>query len=379
MSKKIKRIYLLSFLFTLHISISAYINSTFLTEIINEKLVGIIYVISLILLSKSSKLLENLGNKKTTIIFLMMNILSLYSLSFSYNPYIIGLAFIIFTVTNSLIFFCIDIFIEHFSNSKNTGRTRGLYLTIINIAWMFSPIFTALILNNKSEFRNIYFISLIMVCIVTIGIILFTKKFKDSIYKKTPFLKTLLSLKNNKNILPIVAINFLLQFFYALMVIYTPIYLFEHLGFNWIQIGIIFTIMLSPFVLLGFPIGIMIDKYKINKNKLLNIGFIFIIISTSIVSFLTSSNIFIWAIVLFLTRIGASIIETTGEIHFFSKIEEKDTSLISIYRDMGSVSYLIAPVLTTLLFIFIPFKFIFLILSLIMISGFYFIKKIKTN
>jgi MFS family permease len=163
------------------------------------------------------------------------------------------------------------------------------------------------------------------------------------------------------------------------MVIYTPIYLFEHLGFNWIQIGIIFTIMLSPFVLLGFPIGIMIDKYKINKNKLLNIGFIFIIISTSIVSFLTSSNIFIWAIVLFLTRIGASIIETTGEIHFFSKIEEKDTSLISIYRDMGSVSYLIAPVLTTLLFIFIPFKFIFLILSLIMISGFYFIKKIKTN
>lgn len=59
--------YILSFLFTLHISISAYVNSTFLTEFISEKYVGLVYtagsLITLILLAKSSGILKRLGNR----------------------------------------------------------------------------------------------------------------------------------------------------------------------------------------------------------------------------------------------------------------------------------------------------------------------------
>jgi MFS family permease len=380
---KIKRIYLLSFLFTLHISISAYVNSTFLTDIINEKFVGILYttasLVTLILLSKSSKFLGNFGNRKTTLFFLVLNMISLVGLSFSHNPYLIGLSFLMFTVTNTLIFFCIDIFIEHFSDKEKTGRIRGLYLTIINLAWIISPMLTALIVKDNSQIRIVYFISLVMVSLATLGIILFTKKFKDGMYKKTPFLKTLINLKNNKSMNSIVAINFLLQFFYALMVIYTPIYLSKHIGLTWMEIGIIFTVMLSPFVILGLPIGILIDKYKLNKKHLLNIGFIFAILSTAFIPFIDSKNILIWALVLFGTRVGASLIETTSEIYFFSKIDDKDAEVLGLYRNMNSLAYIIAPILTTILFLFMPFEFIFIVISTIMILGFYFIKRLKEN
>src|SRR3989339_1188469 len=105
MSPKIKRMYALSFIFTLHISISAYISSIFLTGIMKESFIGILYtiasLITLILLTKSSSILKNFGNKKSTIVFLLINIIALLGLITSSNPYIIGTSFILFTITNT--------------------------------------------------------------------------------------------------------------------------------------------------------------------------------------------------------------------------------------------------------------------------------------
>ena len=60
--------YVLAFLFTLHISISAYVNSTFLTKIVSEKYVGLLYtvaaIITLVLLSQSARILKYFGNRK---------------------------------------------------------------------------------------------------------------------------------------------------------------------------------------------------------------------------------------------------------------------------------------------------------------------------
>src|SRR5574343_531078 len=101
-------------------------------------------------------------------------------------------------------------------------------------------------------------------------------------------------------------INFILQFFYAWMVVYTPIYLYEHMRFTWDSIGVIFTIMLAPFVIFGLPVGILIDKYHVKKRTLLYIGFVIISLATFMISFIESKDIALWALVLFLTRTGAS-------------------------------------------------------------------------
>lgn len=378
---KIKNIYILSFIFSLHIAIPAYINSTFLTNFIEEKFVGILYtiasVLTLILLSKSSTFLQNFGNKKSILIFLTINIISLIGLIFSRNSALIAMSFILFLATNTLTFFCMDIFIEHFSSTEKTGKTRGLYLTILNTAYMLSPLIAAFIITKEGGYKSIYILALIMVIIMTLGLLFSVKKFNDRKYKRIPFFETFKELLKNKSLKKIVYINFLLQFFYAWMVVYTPIYLFEHMNFGWEQIGIIFTIMLAPFVILGFPIGILIDKYNINKKKILNIGFLFLVIFTSIIFFINTNNIILWAIILFMTRIGASLIETTSEISFFSQTGDEDASLIGLYRDMSPIAYIIAPALATVVFLIFPFKYLFIILGLIMSFGFIIINKIK--
>jgi MFS family permease len=380
-SKKINYLYSLSFLFTLHIAILAYINSTFLTQIIKENYVGLLYTISsiliIILLTKSSRILNNFGNKKLTLFFLLVNILALIGLIFSSNPLIIMGSFVLFMATNTLVYFCIDVFIEHFSNPQKTGVIRGLYLTIINTAYVASPLIAAFLIA-KNDYKAVYLVSLFLVIIMTLGLIFSVKTFKDKKYIREPINQTYKHLKKDKNLFSIVSINFLLQFFYAWMVVYTPIYLHNHLNFGWDKIGLIFMIMLIPFVFLGLPIGILVDKYKVSKKKLLFLGFIIISLSTISIAFLFSTKIILWAVVLFITRIGASIIEATSEISFFDKITDKETNLLSVFRDMFPVAYIVAPLTATLIFLFIPFESsFFLILGLIMMIGFYFVSKIK--
>jgi len=375
--------YILSFIFSLHIAISAYVNSKFLTGIINENYVGILYTIAflltLFLLIKSSGILKNFGNRRLILTFLVANMISLVGLITSHNPYVIGTSFILFSMTNTLVFFCIDIFVEHFGTMKTIGKTRGTYLTILNIAWVLSPIFSSFLITKGGGYRTIYIIAFLMVALMTFGLVFATKSFKDKTYTRTPFLETFKYLKINSHMFAIMIINFLLQFFYVWMIIYTPIYFFNHLGFSWSQIGIMFTIMLVPFVILEFPIGIFIDKYNLNKKSLLYIGFAIIIASTALISFVATLSIIIWSIILFMTRVGASIIESTTEIYFFTNVKEEDAYLLGAYRDMMPISYIVAPIIATLVFLILPYKYLFVVLSVILTIGFIFIPKLKNK
>ncbi len=373
--------YAFSFLFTLHISLSAYVNSTFLAQFIGEKYVGLLYtvasIITIIMLSQSSMILKYFGNRKLVIWLLLINLASLTLVILSSNASFIIFAFIALFTTNTLIALCLDIFIEHFGNPETIGKTRGLYLTITNLAWMLSPLITVYLINREGGYIAIYLVAFIAVIITTLGLFLSVPTFRDKKYLRTPFLKTYTYLKTNRHMLSITVINFILQFFFAWMVVYTPIYLYQHIGLGWGQIGIIFTIMLAPFVIFGLPIGILIDKYHVSKRSLLYIGFAILFFSTLSIPFIETKSVALWAIVLFLTRTGASVIETTSEIYFFTHVREEDAFLLGVFRDMVPVAYVIAPLISTLIFIFFPFKSLFFALAVITLAGFYYIPHLK--
>jgi len=336
-------------------------------------------VFTLILLTKSANLLGKFGNKKFVISLLVVNMVGLVGLITSKNPYIISGSFIALITTNTLVLLCLDIFIEHFGNKETIGKTRGLYLTIINLAWMLSPLITVMLLTREGGYKAIYILALVTAFITTLGLVASVRQFTDQIYKKTPFLETYTYLKKNRHMFAITIINFILQFFFAWMVVYTPIYLIKHIGFSWDQIGVIFTIMLAPFVIFGFPIGILIDKYHVKKRTLLYIGFTITIISTGTLAYLSTHSLAVWAFVLFMTRVGASIIETTSEIYFFTHVTEEETYLLGIFRDMIPVAYIVAPLLATMVFFYLPFHYLYIVLSIILCAGFYYISHLKHN
>lgn len=374
-----KIVYLAGFLFSLPLALTSYINSSFLENYISSKYVGVLYTISAILtiisLLAMPKLLTKMGNRKTATLLSLVFALSLFVLGLDGSGIWVIPAFIVSFVCTMLIVATLDIFVEDFSGSKSIGKLRGIYLTFVSLAWVLAQLVSGSILSGSS-YREIYFLSGVFPLLVGLVVYFFLRNFKDPIYKKMVLLKTCRTFLKNKNLGKAYFINLILKFFYAWMVIYTPIYLHEVLGFGWDKIGIIFSIMLLPFVLVTFPLGKLSDK--IGEKKMLAIGFAIAASTVFIIPFVKGHDIIIWALVLFATRVGAATIEIMSESHFFKMVKEEDVDEISFFRNTGPVSFIIAPLLAIPVLQFAPsFEYIFFVLSAVLLCGLFVTQRLK--
>ena len=73
--------------------------------------------------------------------------------------------------------------------------------------------------------------------------------------------------------------------------------------------------------------------------------------------------------ILFITRIGASMVEIMSETYFFKKIDSSQIQIISVFRTAKPFAYVIGPVVATALLYFVEFKFIFMVLGFLMFYG----------
>ena len=365
-------IYSISFIFSIQYALVVYINSSFLESKIGENFVGIIFTIaslvSIIALLEITHLLKRLGNYKTSILVILSNAISLLLMGLSKSAPLIILGFISYNVTNFSLMFSRDIFIEDFTGDKKIGKTRGIFLTIINLAWVFAPLVSGFIIT-KMSYSGIYLLAILISLPSIFFIMPWFRNFKDPVYTKISIRTTFKKILNDKNLKKIYASEFLLRFFYSWMVIYTPIYLSQYLHFSWNKIGIIFTVMLLPFVFLQYPLGKLSDK--IGEKKILILGFIIMIISTISMFFVQTNSVLIWAIILFTTRIGAATVEVMNESYFFKKIHPSEAGLISFFRNTFPLSVVVSPLLATIFLSFLSHKFLFLILGLILTLGIY--------
>ena len=364
-------LYIVGFIFALTSAIPAYINSSFLESLTNEQAVGLFYIagsiLSLISLIIIPKILKRYGNYKVTLLITTISFLNFLGLAFFHNIFFISFCFIISGSMATIIYFDLDVFIEHNSSDIKTGRIRSLYLSSINFAWLISPIIAGVIVG-KSSYRMIYFVvALIMLPIVLI-VSSNLKNFKDPDYKSLNIFENIRGNLANKNIKNIFVSNFLLQLFYSWMVVYTPIYLNQHMGIDWGTIGIIFSIMLLPYILVEIPFGYLAD-IKIGEKEVLTLGFIIMGIFTAIIPQIHTTSFVIWSIVLFMTRIGSAMVEVMNDTYFFKQINDRDLNSINFYRSAVPLSYIFAPIIATVLIFFLPLGNIFYIFGFLMLFG----------
>jgi len=267
----------------------------------------------------------------------------------------------------TVIYFNLDIFIEHDSSDIKTGRIRSIYLTSINLAWLLSP-WIAGVIVNEYFYRRIYFVVALLMIPIILIVFRDLKNFKDPEYKTFNIMETFKDSSLTKNIKNIAFSSFLLQFFYAWMIIYTPIYLNQYIGFDWKTIGIIFSIMLLPFILIEIPAGYLADK-KFGEKETLTIGFIIMGISTAIIPLISNNNIIFWALILFMTRVGAAMVEVMSDTYFFKNVTDENLNIINLYRTVTPIAYITAPIMTSILLFFMPLGSMFYILGLLMFFG----------
>ena len=381
MKRDRKIIYLAGFLVSVPVALMSYINSSFLSTFIDPKLVGLVYisgsVFSLFLLFIAPKIFKSLGGYKFLLLMVGLDALSIISFAFSRSATAAICAFICTFALNVIVFFSLDELLKIFSKDSSTGEIRGAYLTLCNLSWVIAQLASATVFGNFSV-RTIYVIAFLVMSAFFLLVYSQLKNIPDPKYDSLKSLNYVNDFLKHKNIVRAYMINFLLQFFYCWMVIYTPIYLYQYLGFSWKQIAMIFTIMLLPFVFVEFPLGKFSDK--IGERKILMFGFFIASASTLSLFFIQSKEIWTWAILLFLTRLGAATIEVMSDSYFFKHIKPENEEFISIYRTANPLSYIIGPLLALLTFAFVPnFNFIFPILATLMLFGVYLASTIQKN
>lgn len=392
-------IYLLTFLSSVHYALVLYVNSSFLKKFMSPEGVGLLFtfgsLLSIFLLLKLSSILKLLGQFKTSLLIFFIDLLAVIVLASIDSPIIsyisenieilkkplttvsyylekfqflsVIIFFLAYYLSSISIRYLLDEYLEKFSKDETTGKTRGVFLTIMNLAIDVSPLVVGfLILEN--DYWKAYIASATLIVMAIFNIILGLNKIPDENYNTPPIQETFMSVWNNKDIFSIFMAGLLLEFFYSWMVIYTPIYLVEQIGFKWSETGIIFTIMLLPFVLFEYPLGKLADK-KYGEKEILTLGFIIISLSTAVLTFITAKSIFIWATALFITRIGASAIEIMTETYFFKKIGAANSDILGFFRNSRPIAYVIGPAIATVVLSILDFKYIFFVLGCIMLVG----------
>lgn len=366
--KNLRFIFLASFFFALHTALLAYINSSVLAQYATDKIVGVVYtlasLISLVLVMSTPRILKRLGNTRTILSILCISILSLILLSVLKTKAVLVL-FIIYFSLNAVVLYGLDIFLEHYSKENLTGNIRGAYLTLSNIGWVVAPLISGQI-ESRFGFGSLYFIAALSVCMTFLIIKLTQKKFVDRPYRHSHFEDGFKVLRTNKNIRIVTLLNLALHLFFVMMVIYSPLYLTKVVGFDWKTLGILLSIMLLPFVLFPYPAGKLADKF-LGEKELLVGGFLIMAGATLFFAQVVTTSFLFFAIVLFTSRIGASIVETMCESYFFKQVTDDDSSVISIYRNMLPVAYTIGPLLGVLFFMMGSYTLVFTLTAGLMV------------
>lgn len=373
--RKISTITSVAFFVAMQAAMLAYASSTFLQKFIRLEHLGYFYVAtnlcSIIIILFLTRVIKKIGRYKTFLIFFIINIFSLISLSIFLNPVIGIFSFLVYFSSLFAIYNGIHIFTETFSQDCSTGQTIGRQLTISNMAWVIAPIISGYLLSAYS-FQILFIISAMA---MMVALTFFAKLGGD--YDQNNhngnIKKTWQQIIANKKISNITYISLCLEIFFGTMVIYLPIYM-QRIGLNWQEIGTIFTVMIISFVIFQYPAGVLADT-KYGERRILLIGFFLVSITSSLVFFLDQPMVWVWMALLFANRTGACLIQVMCESYFCKQIDGRDVHLINFFHLMKPVGVMLATIVASVVLHFYSLPYLFLLLGVFMFLGIFFVRR----
>ena len=338
----------IGFIYTLHLVIPMYSNSSFLGLFADERTISYIYMmgaaVTVLAFLISPWIIRKVGNYRVAMWAVVIQILLFWGLVTQTSPAILTTLFVLQTAVISVISLCLDIFLEVYTEGANVGTVRGMYSATLNASWVIAPLIGSMIINGNNNYHNTYVAALAMLFPLLYLIYRNFPRFKDPNYIHLSPWQLVKHVSHNSNWVKLFLANTILQVFYAWMTVYCPIYLNKVMGFGWEAIGIILVIMLIPFPLIQYPLGILADK-KYGEKKIMLMGFALMGLSTLVLGFVKLPNVALWALILFITRIGAAAAEIMIETYFFKTVSPRDTAALGLFRVTRPISYFIAPLI----------------------------------
>lgn len=262
----------------------------------------------------------------------------------------------------------ISLYVRDFADRKNLGEEEGVFYKFSNIGIFFGPLIGGFAGAYLSEEVAFIFSSAVML----FGVSYFYYK---QVIEKVPAI-TNMDEKKQHAILGSVkdffrnsgrTKSYIVTMFNLMWVVfkylYIPLYALKQ-GYPESIIGLVLSIGIIPYILLEVGVGEYADK----KGVRLPVSTGFAIIAFLLALVFISPWPILNLIILILCSIGASLVEPVQEYILFKNLtKEEEDRLYGVYMTVDPVAYFLTPMIGAGILFFLPFNYLFLAFSIIML------------
>ena len=280
---------------------------------------------------------------------------------------------VIVTIFGTLRINAFGIIIRDKSAKKQLSRNEGIMYTFMNLSWVIGPLLAGYVAYEVG-INKVFILSAIFLFLA----FLFFKKagIEDRNIKKKidkNILKNFYDFFKNRERTLSYIISGGVNLWWVLIYLFIPLLIVRQ-GLSTVWIG---------YFLFAIPIPLILFEYtfaklagRIGFKKIFKMGFLIPCIFALLCFFV--SNIYIILTLLILASVGLAMLEPTTEAYFFDILREKEElRFYGPYNTTISINNLIGRFLPSLLLLFLPFKYVFIVFSAFMFIMFLISFKVK--
>ncbi|MBI5753683.1 MFS transporter [Candidatus Peregrinibacteria bacterium] len=258
------------------------------------------------------------------------------------------------------------LFIRDFSKANNLGKEESLRFRFQNIGCLIGLLvggFLASRMNYETVFIGESLMSLF-------GLAYFHKKhiINSKKHPESNFLKNLKEFFINKERRKIYLISVIYMLWISFKYLYIPLYV-ANSGYSPGMSGLILSLAMIPAIVFEIKTGEFGKVYT--PRRVITFGFCFIGIMLTII-FLSPWPLLNFGL-LAITNTGAGLIEPLKEEYFLENTAVKDEDkFYGVYCTNDPISHFLTPLIGVVTFLFLPYKFVFIVFGIIMFLAAFF-------
>lgn len=354
-----------------HFFIVTFVTSSFLAQFVGVQYVGYVFVGSSILVTlvlyAAPPIFRSFGTRNVLTFLAFCEITALLGLAISTNWIA---AIILVTIQSALsyaIFIGIDLLIEAVTVQESaTGTTRTSYLIMTNAAVLLASLSLSFVVVGDQYWRAFVTSGIVLIPFIMLALWTFPKvSFPAKAEQDGSALATFMA---SPSLRRITLAHLFLQTCFSWFSIYIPILLFSYELFSWSEIGIIMAIGMLPYLVLEYPLGYVADKW-LGEKEILTTGFVILAIALFGMWLLHDASFWWWVGVMVLSRIGAAMVESMTEVHFFRHVTERDTSVITAFRALRPFGSVIGPLIASVALMYLTLPATFVVFAAVILLG----------
>lgn len=337
----------LTFLFTLSATVAVYTNSNFLAEFFTVEDVALVYpaaaLLGLAALAASYRTIRRRGNTRVFYVTLGVTLVGTVMCAIATSPLVAALGFALAFAGGVVGNYQIDIYLESASRNSQTGVTRGWYLTAMNVAYMLGPTIAAIVITDH-QFWRVFAVSAVVLVLTAVFVRRRFGAFQDPPYEITRAGDAIRRIWASSDLRRAFASFATLQVFYTWMVIFTPLYLTQTMGFEVHEVAQIAIVALIPFLVLQEWLGKLADCCT-GEKEFLTGGLALMGLSTVALAAIGSGSFAVWAGALLVTRIGAAMVESMVYSYIFRRVDAAQGDVMQFFHAARPAATIVAPLL----------------------------------